>query len=513
MVTYDLSQWKDLLKHLFFGQINTPTTWNFSLDLSGLRVRSLPDDFVVAGDLDLRQCQRLRTIGRNLRVGHILMIGGGAGRSRDAFEYIYGHFLAKNEWYEIKEELQDSVFRIPSRDPQSPLKELPEGLHVGESLFLRNCRYLKKMPRKFHLGGSLFVQSCPAFQKLPDGMTINGSLTLTGCPSFKSLPAGLKVTGSLNLTGLPITHLPKDMEIDGSLLIENCPNLMELPEHLCVQKKFVLRGGPISQLPRTLSVKRNLVVEKCHEIKKIPESLLIGGSLCFKKCEGLTDFPANLVVRESLRLIQCPNLKKLPDGLTVPNTLDLACNPALKKLPAKMNLGSENEFWRASLIITDCEGITSLPDDMKIHHGGIDLAGSGVRDMPESRSKDYRIMWRGTSVASDLVFHPERLSVRDILTERNAELRRLMLERLGADAVLKKAQAVLIDQDTDPGGTRSLIEITVDSSVHRYLRCLCPSTGREYLLRVAPSVSSCHAAAAWLAGFDDPSDYQPIQET
>lgn len=32
----------------------------------------------------------------------------------------------------------------------------------------------------------------------------------------------------------------------------------------------------------------------------------------------------------------------------------------------------------------------------------------------------------------------------------------------------------------------------------------CPSTGRRFLLGVPNQVGSCHAAAAWLAGFDDP---------
>jgi|GEM_PF-5634718 len=45
------------------------------------------------------------------------------------------------------------------------------------------------------------------------------------------------------------------------------------------------------------------------------------------------------------------------------------------------------------------------------------------------------------------------------------------------------------------------------------LNCRCPSTGREYLLRVPPMTKTCHEAAAWIAGFDDPRDYHPDQET
>ncbi|HIE00364.1 MAG TPA: hypothetical protein EYP59_08760 [Thiotrichaceae bacterium] len=49
--------------------------------------------------------------------------------------------------------------------------------------------------------------------------------------------------------------------------------------------------------------------------------------------------------------------------------------------------------------------------------------------------------------------------------------------------------------------------------VLRYLRCRCPSTGREYLLSVPRQIKHCHAAAAWLGGFDNPLEYQPILET
>lgn len=41
----------------------------------------------------------------------------------------------------------------------------------------------------------------------------------------------------------------------------------------------------------------------------------------------------------------------------------------------------------------------------------------------------------------------------------------------------------------------------------------CPSTGRRYLIRVPPNTRTCHQAAAWIAGFDDPRKYNPIIET
>jgi len=41
----------------------------------------------------------------------------------------------------------------------------------------------------------------------------------------------------------------------------------------------------------------------------------------------------------------------------------------------------------------------------------------------------------------------------------------------------------------------------------------CPSTDRRYVLRVPPTMQSCHQAAAWIAGFDNPDDYKLLKET
>ncbi|ULH16181.1 hypothetical protein MF271_06080 [Deinococcus sp. KNUC1210] len=45
------------------------------------------------------------------------------------------------------------------------------------------------------------------------------------------------------------------------------------------------------------------------------------------------------------------------------------------------------------------------------------------------------------------------------------------------------------------------------------LNMQCPSTGRSYFIRVPPSTTTCHQAAAWIAGFDDPAQYRPVMES
>ena len=72
----------------------------------------------------------------------------------------------------------------------------------------------------------------------------------------------------------------------------------------------------------------------------------------------------------------------------------------------------------------------------------------------------------------------------------------------------------MLDRDTDPGGPRELVRIKLpDDEDLVALSCFCPSTNRQYILRVPPETKTCHQAAAWIAGFDDPNDYRPLLET
>ena len=41
----------------------------------------------------------------------------------------------------------------------------------------------------------------------------------------------------------------------------------------------------------------------------------------------------------------------------------------------------------------------------------------------------------------------------------------------------------------------------------------CPTTGRQFVIRVPPQMTNCPQAAAWIAGFDNPKDYEPVLET
>ena len=124
------------------------------------------------------------------------------------------------------------------------------------------------------------------------------------------------------------------------------------------------------------------------------------------------------------------------------------------------------------------------------------------------------IRLRGVPVDERIAFRPESIAAREVLDEPNAERRRVLLERMGYDRFISQAGAQVLDRDTDRGGARQLLRVPLrDDEPLVCVAVRCPSTARQYVIRVPPALRTCRQAAAWIAGFDDPDDYRPLAET
>ena len=131
--------------------------------------------------------------------------------------------------------------------------------------------------------------------------------------------------------------------------------------------------------------------------------------------------------------------------------------PTWKPSPRGLDVGSDlGDEVVPALRLADCTALTSLPEDLTVG-GPIDVAGSGLRGTPERLCRSARILWRGIVVPPEVIFRPETLTPEQILGQRNAELRRVMLERVGLDRVLQRAKAEVVDSDRDIGGDRRLV--------------------------------------------------------
>jgi hypothetical protein len=121
--------------------------------------------------------------------------------------------------------------------------------------------------------------------------------------------------------------------------------------------------------------------------------------------------------------------------------------------------------------------------------------------------------WRGVHVPNQFVLDPQNLTARRILAERNVELRRVMIERVGLEKLIRDSAAQIVDKDIDYGGERQLlrIDLSADEPVVA-VRVICPSSRRSYILRVPPTTRSCQDAIAWTFGFSS-QEYVPLVET
>jgi hypothetical protein len=166
----------------------------------------------------------------------------------------------------------------------------------------------------------------------------------------------------------------------------------------------------------------------------------------------------------------------------------------------------------AQLDLRDCTNLRALPESLSIS-SWIDVAGTRIRSLPQSLA-GVPLRWRGVAVDQRIAFNPELITADEILAEPNAEKRRVLLERIGYDTFLTHAQAKVIDEDCDAGGPRRLLRVPMkDDEDLVCVTVLCPSTARQYVIRVPPGTQTCRAAVAWVAGFDDPDEYSPLVET
>jgi hypothetical protein len=340
----------------------------------------------------------------------------------------------------------------------------------------------------------------------PANLLVGGHLDLSdisGVPDLgRLLPEGLTVA-SLDLSGNTwLTSLPNNLRVR-RLNLSGCEVGIDLPSGLSCYE-LEMRGTHIRALPSNLRVEYRLDLSGCSRLEELPEGLKVG----------------------TLLLNNCASLESLPEGLDV-NFLDISGCAALRGWPrnGRIEIGrlratncaqiTSLPHWLknlAQLEVSGCASLAELPEGLRVA-SWLDLANTGIRSLPASM-EGARLRWHGVPIDERIAFRPETITTTEILAEKNAELRRVLLERMGYEAFLDKAEAETLDSDRDPGGERRLLRVQMEGD--EALVCvsvICPSTGRQYVIRVPPTMRSCRQAVAWIAGFNNSDDYRPLVET
>jgi hypothetical protein len=325
---------------------------------------------------------------------------------------------------------------------------------------------------------------------------VRGSPQTTQLPSGLTAPA-LLVAGARNLKALP--SLLNCGRIDAS----NCTSLATVGAHL-VANELNVSGTAIEELPAGLRVALRLEANQCQRLKRLPAGLKVG-VLSLRECPSLEALPAGLEV-SFLDLSGCVSLAALPDDLRIfDGRLRVRDCPRLRALPERLGVLSQ-------LDIAGCLNITRLPEGLMVL-SWIDVGGSGLNALPPHLD-GVGLRWRGVPIDARIAFRPETLTHEEVMAERNAERRRVMLERYGLDRFMADARADILDEDRDAGGERRLLRLQLDGDEDLVcVTVVCPSTARQFVLRVPPHMRTCRQAVAWTAGYDDPGLYNPAIET
>jgi len=100
--------------------------------------------------------------------------------------------------------------------------------------------------------------------------------------------------------------------------------------------------------------------------------------------------------------------------------------------------------------------------------------------------------------------HPDLWQAEWLLSESNAELRRVLIERIGYDRICQQLQAVELDSWQE----YTLLKIDkADVEPIYLLKMTCPSTGHIHALRVPPDVRSALEAIRWVNWDIDPEEF------
>ena len=123
--------------------------------------------------------------------------------------------------------------------------------------------------------------------------------------------------------------------------------------------------------------------------------------------------------------------------------------------------------------------------------------------------------WHGVRVARHIIESPDEIDARQILRERNLELRRVMMERLGPARFLKEISAKKIHEDKFGVLYRKELTAPEEPLVMVKVKNSTPEPDgsfKDYFIRVPPNVKTAKEAVAWTFGVTE-TVYAPDQES
>jgi hypothetical protein len=122
--------------------------------------------------------------------------------------------------------------------------------------------------------------------------------------------------------------------------------------------------------------------------------------------------------------------------------------------------------------------------------------------------------WHGVLVPAFVIVRPDWITPKHVFDEDNAEVRRVMLTRMGEERFIRESGAVPVHADgygdlyrVDLQDDEPLVMVRVLNSTDE-----ADGSKKPYWLRVDPSLTTARAAVAWTFGLTA-EQYAPAVET
>jgi len=103
------------------------------------------------------------------------------------------------------------------------------------------------------------------------------------------------------------------------------------------------------------------------------------------------------------------------------------------------------------------------------------------------------------------LLHPHRWQSRWLLTEENAELRRVLIQGIGYSRICQELQAIELDSWREYSLLR--IDNDIDIEPIYLLKMTCPSTNYIHATRIPPDLSTAREAITWINWGVDPEEF------
>ena len=117
--------------------------------------------------------------------------------------------------------------------------------------------------------------------------------------------------------------------------------------------------------------------------------------------------------------------------------------------------------------------------------------------------------WHGVRIPEKWIKNPESI---DPLKEQNQELRRCAFEILGWDRALSKIPHEVIQKDDFGTLIRTKQALNDGDTFAQFIRVIDPSTNRNYLLRVPPTIKTAKEGVGATFGLSE-SEYNPVEQS